>query len=202
MSVYIDKLVNSGLGVNTYMLFSGKEAIIVDPGRDALELARKIKSMQIKPLMVIATHGHFDHVEGVEVLKKEFNIPFFIHKKDEKIYLSPLNEGDFKFRKFSPDSFLEDGDIIELNGNEITVFHTPGHTPGSVSLYFYPYLITGDTLFYETIGRTDLPGGDFESLIKSIKGKILSLPDEVVILPGHGDETTVGFEREENPYLQ
>ncbi len=202
MSVYIDKLVNSGLGVNTYMLFSGKEAIIVDPGRDALELAQKIKSMQIKPLMIIATHGHFDHVEGVEVLKKEFNVPFLMHKDDEKMYLHSLNEGDFKFRKFPPDGFLKDGDIIGLNGNEITVFHTPGHSPGSISLYFYPYLITGDTLFYGSVGRTDLPGGDFEALIKSIKERILTLPDEVVILPGHGDETTIDFERGENPYLQ
>ena len=200
--IYIDKLVNSGPAVNSYLIFSGRSCLIVDPGRDILEFARKIRSMQLKPLMILLTHGHFDHIEGIEILKKEFNIPFFIHKNDEELYYNPLNEGDFKFRKPPIDGYLKEGDEIEINGNKLKVLHTPGHTSGSVSFYSYPYLITGDTLFYGTIGRTDLPGGNFETLINSIKGKILTLPEEVVILPGHGDETTVGFEMEENPYLQ
>ncbi len=200
--IYIDKLINSGLGVNTYMLFSGNSCIIIDPGRDSLELVRKIRSMHLNPMMILLTHGHFDHIEGIEILKREFNIPFFIHKNDEELYYNPLNGGDFSFRKPPIDGFLREGDEIKLNDNKIDVIHTPGHTKGSVSFFFYPYLVTGDTLFYGTIGRTDLPGGSFEELVHSIKEKILILPEEVVILPGHGDETTVGFEKEENPYLQ
>lgn len=204
--VKIHTLVVGRLQTNCYVLQSGSTAFIVDPGDEPERILRFLNDIAVDPVQIIATHSHFDHVLGVEAIQRGLNIPFLIHVDD----LSLLQSMQSRVRQFmglevsSPpkvDSFLKDGDTLNIGGETMKVLHTPGHSPGSISLSGRGYVLTGDALFNQSIGRTDLPGGNLKSLIRSIRERLFRLDDDTIVYPGHGPETTIGDEKLANPFV-
>ncbi|MBI0398961.1 MAG: MBL fold metallo-hydrolase [Cytophagales bacterium] len=197
---------------NTYILYDEtKEALIIDPGcyekQEKGILYDFITEEQLKPVKIINTHCHIDHVLGNAFIKKTYNIPLWFHEKEEPILLAvgtyAPNYGFAQYQESTVDHFLQEGEIVKFGKTELKPIWVPGHSPGHLVLYHEASknCIAGDTLFQGSIGRTDLPGGDHETLIHSIKEKLFSLPDEVVIHPGHGPTTTIGFEKLNNPFV-
>jgi hydroxyacylglutathione hydrolase len=199
----------------------GSEALVVDPGQDALPgIAELCARHHLKPVAALLTHGHLDHIWTVAPLAGANGIPAFVHPADRHLLADPLAgfspEARAAFgwlRLQEPDDVRElaDGQVIELAGLRVTVDHTPGHTAGHVTFRLPaegqpagaepPRLLAGDLVFAGSIGRTDLPGGSMRDMLASLATRFLTLPDETVVLPGHGPETTVGRERASNPFL-
>lgn len=203
----VKRLVVGILQTNCYIIWdeSTKEGIIVDPGDDASKIIGVIHDNKVKVKIMIATHAHFDHILAVSDLKETIKSSFLIHHDDLPL-LKGIKERAKRFFgiEFSPpevDETVKEGDIIMIGNDEIKVLHTPGHSPGSISLLAKGFVVTGDTLFYESIGRTDLPEGDYDKIIASIKEKLFKLDDTTRVFPGHGSETTIGHEKRFNPYL-
>jgi len=179
-----------------------RKTIIIDPGGDADFLISQLKKHQCKPVMVIVTHGHFDHVLGVTDLKLCLNLPFYIHKDDLKIYQGAVKSSNYwlgqsaKMPLAKPDGFLTGGQIINFGQETLQVIHTPGHTPGGICLYNQKAkaLFSGDTLFKNGIGRTDFSYGSSRQLRESLE-KIFKLPGETKVYPGHGIQTTIEEEK-------
>ncbi len=199
--------------VNTYILYQKKaEGFIIDAAcQEAEELKQVIDFIEqenIKIKGIINTHCHVDHLLGVEDLRKYFNTEFYCSEKDQFLIDSSEAQGEYfglRVNKPSfPDKYLTEKDRLFLNGAEIEVLHIPGHSPGSVVFYLRSekFLFSGDVLFSGSIGRTDLPGGDYNALVEGIKKKMLVLDDDVEVFPGHGPSTTIGNERLLNPFLQ
>lgn len=185
---------------NCYLLVdeNTKECGIIDPGGDAKKLEATIRSLNANPKYILLTHGHFDHVGGVIELINTFNIPYYISEIDEKY----MEKDDSVFGTLPKASgYLKEGDTIELGENIIKVLETPGHTKGGLCFLVNDELFTGDTLFQGSVGRSDFIGGDGMELIKSIKTKLLPLGDEIKVYPGHGEASTIGYEKRRNPYL-
>lgn len=203
----IHTLVVGQLKTNCYILQSGPVAIVVDPGDEAKRILRFLKDLSVKPVRIIATHTHFDHVLGVDEIRAEFKIPFFIHKDDLPM-LESMQSRVQRITGFTVptpprvDGFLKDGETISLEDDSMKVIHTPGHSPGSISLDCDEFVLTGDALFNQSIGRTDLPGGDFETLIDSINNRLFKLTDDTIVYPGHGPETSIGDEKLANPFVR
>ena len=204
--VKIYPLVVGKLQTNCYILQSGKEALIIDPGDEPDRIRKFMADLGAKPSLIVATHTHFDHVLGVESLKAETGAPFSIHKDD----LPMLEAMQARVQQFmglnvppppKVDSFLKHGDQLTLGNETIRILHTPGHSPGSISLAGKGYVFTGDALFSQSIGRTDLPGGDYQTLIHSIKEQLFLLDDNTLVYPGHGPETSIGDEKLVNPFV-
>ena len=201
---------------NTYVLYDNSgQCVVIDPGCYAQTEAEKllgfIEEKGLKPMRLLNTHCHIDHILGNGLIKQEYDLLPEIHEKEVPVLEQAPASGEFfgvKMRWESPQhhpNFLkEDHTITFGEGVQLKVLFTPGHTPGEVCFYDEAggYLIGGDVLFYGSIGRTDLPGGDHDTLIKSIKEKLLPLPDETVVYSGHGPETTIGHERRHNPFLR
>jgi glyoxylase-like metal-dependent hydrolase (beta-lactamase superfamily II) len=193
--------------VNCYIVYSENtlDGIVIDPGGDADEIKKYIENNNVKLKYIVLTHGHGDHIGGVNELKKSFKVPVLIHEDDVEL-LQDCNKNISALMamgcvELDPDKTLMDNDIIEFGDIKAVVLHTPGHTKGSICLKIENYLISGDTLFNRSIGRTDLYGGSFETIINSIKTKLLILPEETVVLPGHGQSSTIKNEKENNPFL-
>jgi hydroxyacylglutathione hydrolase len=202
----IHTLVVGQLQTNCYIIESKRNALIVDPGDEPERIQRFIKDLKATPTRIVATHTHFDHVLGVDGLRKATKTQFMIHPDD----LPMLQSMQSRVRQFmgfevSPppkvDDYLKDGDALEVGDEIIHVIHTPGHSPGSISLSGKGYVLTGDALFNQSIGRTDLPGGDLDTLLHSITDKLFKLDDETIVYPGHGPETTIGDEKLANPFV-
>lgn len=194
------------LETNCYIIFNEENsAIIIDPGGEGEKISLFIEEKKLRPLMIINTHGHADHCGANKFLKEKYSIPILLHTDDTGILNSFENKFIFPLMggtpSPSPDRLLKDGDLIEFGKTSLKIIHTPGHTPGSISIFINGILFSGDLIFSGSVGRTDLPGGSWTQLINSIKSKILTLPDETIILPGHGLSTTVGEERENNPFI-
>lgn len=182
------------------------EGAVIDPGGSAQAILRVIKDLNLNIKYIINTHGHIDHIGANRQIKEATGAKILIHEDDAKMLTNPAsNFSMFMGRNItSPgaDEFLRDGDIIKIgNTVELEVIHTPGHSRGGVCLKTDNMIFAGDTLFAGSIGRTDFPGGSYKTLIESIKEKILCYDDDVVVYPGHGPATTVGFERKHNPFL-
>lgn len=187
-----DLIVNGPLDVNTYLLYHevGK-CYVIDPGHDYKQIINFINRRHVKVTAIILTHGHFDHIAGVNELVKAFNCPVYLHLNDAKMVKSIALNYSFAFNEsIIIDSYIED--INSLNNEDIEVIHTPGHSRGSCCLYLNndKLLFSGDTLFKDGVGRTDLHGSSLDELNKSIK-KLFLLDDDVIVLPGHGEETTI-----------
>lgn len=188
---------------------TGKDCLIIDTGLDADELIDFLRQHNLNPAAVVITHGHADHVTGLAALRNRFpNIKVYIHKLDAGMLTGEKdNFSSIAGVSFSPehaDFTVEDGDVIEQADIKLDVIHTPGHTQGGICLYAKDdgIIFVGDTLFADSVGRTDLPGGNAPRLIKSIKQKLFPLPDETIVYPGHGRQTTIGQEKTHNPFLQ
>jgi hydroxyacylglutathione hydrolase len=205
----IETIVVGPLGVNCLLLGDreSQEGVVVDPGADAEMILSAVKRRGLKIRYVINTHGHFDHVGSNKSVVAGTGAELLIHEKDLPLLANASRSATYYGLSVEqspePARFLTDGMILEFGKRRIEVFHTPGHTEGGCSLYLKneKVVITGDTLFADSVGRTDLPGGSHEILIASIRAKLLTLPDDTVVWPGHGPSTTIGAERAENPYL-
>lgn len=192
------------MGVNSYILYDQEKgkAAVFDAPAEPERILGFLDENNLELEYIFLTHGHFDHIGSLSVLKSSTNAKILIHKDEEK-YLndSSLNLTFDPLPEVFADILINDGDSIDFCGTEIKIIHTPGHTVGGVCYYFDDCLICGDTLFQGSIGRFDFPLGDFATEIKSIKEKILTLPDDTKVYPGHGLSTSIGIERKENPYL-
>ncbi len=193
------------LQTNCYLLWSGEEAGVIDPGGPPDELIRDIENHKLKLKWVLNTHGHGDHISGNKALHDKIGCSIIIHPADREMLLSPFAN----FSAFigapvtSPeaDMFVKDGDTVKLGSESLEVIETPGHTRGGIVLYIPDLLFAGDTLFFESVGRTDFPGGNHEQLIKSIRERLFCLPAATKVFPGHGPTTSIKHERENNPFI-
>lgn len=183
-----------------------KEVLVIDPGASADQLAKKIRQEKLIPIAILLTHGHFDHAGGAEELAKHFDIKIYAEEYEKETLDTPslnLSGWEGVQKTYHADVFLKNEQEIDLAGFHIRVFHTPGHTVGGCC-YYFPYqnvVFSGDTLFCTSVGRTDFPKGSAAQIIRSIKEKLLPLPDETTVYTGHNDITTIGTERMYNPYL-
>ena len=196
------------LGTNCYIAYceNTKNAVIIDPGGDAAKILAAVSREGLLVEAIINTHGHADHVLANVKLQEATGAPIWIHSADADM----LGSGSRNLSAFlggatscgKADRLLTDGEVLPIGDFSLTVLHTPGHTPGGISLLFDKTVFVGDTLFAESIGRTDFPGGSYSQLINSIKTKLMTLDDEVKAYPGHGPATTIGWERRQNPFIQ
>ncbi|MCX5702409.1 MAG: MBL fold metallo-hydrolase [Candidatus Omnitrophica bacterium] len=204
----LETLCLGSMQVNCYVLASeaGGQAIIIDPGAEEDKIKRILMRHKLKPAFIINTHGHIDHI-GCD---DEFGVPVYVHRQDAPMLKDPgVNLSAFLISPFSVKSKinpLEDKEKIELGKISLEVIHIPGHTPGGICLLMHKpsnkILFTGDSLFFQGIGRTDFPGADEGILIESIKEKLFKLSDDTVIYPGHGPSSTIGEEKKNNPFLR
>ncbi len=199
----VKKFVVGSLSTNCYLIYEkiSRKALLIDPGEYVPDIAEYIKAEDLKDVHILNTHGHADHIRG----NVAFGFPVMIHELDASCLHSSLkNLSFFSDSAVSPvkaERLLKDGDIIRLGEVILEIIHTPGHTPGGISVKCQNILFSGDTLFFEGVGRTDLPGGDQKALVAAIKEKLFALPDFVRVFPGHGPETTIGHEKRNNPFL-
>lgn len=197
---------------NTYILYDEtKECVIIDPGcsnkSEQEELTQFIKDEELKPVKLLNTHCHIDHVFGNSFIAKKYNLGLEIHKDDLHVlhslpqvsHLYGLNAEE----SVEPSNFLNEGDKIQFGNSSLDILFTPGHSPGSICFVSHTdkFIIGGDVLFYGSIGRTDLPGGDHETLLSNIRQKLFVLDDDYAVFSGHGQESSIGFEKKNNPFL-
>jgi glyoxylase-like metal-dependent hydrolase (beta-lactamase superfamily II) len=192
---------------NTYLVVGpeGRRAILVDPGIESEPVLDVIRERGLSIALIVNTHGHLDHVAGNAYFKRATGAPIAIHAADRHL-LSSVRAYASMFGVTAEDSPPADVELVEgvgleFDGVTFDVIHTPGHSPGGVCLRLGPQMLVGDTLFCGSVGRTDLPGGDWDTLVASIRGKLFTLPDEVRCFPGHEGETTIGNERLSNPFV-
>lgn len=204
-------------GTNCYVVATepGTECVIVDPGQDSADaIASIVREQALKPVAIVLTHGHIDHMFSVTPVAGAYDATAYIHPADRHLLTDPTmgmgSNPNWTFVEPDDVRLLDDGMDLELAGLTFTVDHAPGHTEGSVA-FRAPYdeaagisqvMFSGDLLFAGSIGRTDLPGGDHQKMLDSLRAKVLTLPDDVVVLPGHGEQTSIGHERATNPFLR
>lgn len=210
--ISIKKFTFNPIQENTFVVYDETaECLIVDAGcydqNERQELDDFISAKELKPVKLINTHCHFDHIMGVTHCRTKYHIDFEAHESEAPLVEQASEHGDLFGIPMeavdAPDSFFGEGDRITFGNSYLMVIEAPGHSPGGV-VFYNPeqnMLIVGDVLFYGSIGRTDLPGGSFERLVGNIKTKLLTLPEETVVYCGHGPETTIGFEKKNNPFL-
>lgn len=197
------------LQTNCYWIEKDQTVLLFDPGEEGGKLVKHFQQQGLKVAAILLTHAHFDHIGAVDTVKEAFNCPVYLHEKEKNWLTNASLNGSERFGlgkiecKEGPTNILTKEQVVELEGIKLNILHTPGHSPGSVSFYCKELgiVIAGDTLFQQGIGRTDLYGGSMDVLMKSIHTKLLTLPEDTVVLSGHGNETTIGWEMEENPYL-
>jgi len=201
-------VVVGALETNCWLVYceTTRECAVVDPGADHEQIFLAIAEDELKPVVLVNTHGHVDHTGANRDVKEHFGTPIAIHAADNPMLgkIQQLELSLFLGAKDSPvaDRLLKDGDTIKIGAGALRVLHTPGHSPGSISLLGDGFVLSGDTLFNEGVGRTDLPGGSRPQIVKSIRLKLMTLPDETIVFPGHGPHTTIGHERENNPEFE
>lgn len=196
------------LGVNCYILGDEKthEAIVIDPGGNSRDILNALQRTRLRAAAIVNTHAHFDHIIALNEVRSATHAPFMIHT-DETPVLATAEQSAavFGMRVTQPapaERLLNDGDEVKVGEIVLHVLHTPGHTPGGICLLQDKRVFVGDTLFQGSIGRTDLPGGDYATLMQSIRDKLLPLADDTVVFPGHGQSTTIGEEKQLNPFVR
>jgi glyoxylase-like metal-dependent hydrolase (beta-lactamase superfamily II) len=205
----IEELVVGPLQTNCYVVGDGAthEGIVIDPGGDAELILEAVKRLQLQIRLVVNTHGHFDHIMANREVMEATGASLAIHPDDAAMLTNPLRSFSFFLGKFHPSPpatvSLEEGREVAVGSLSLQVLHTPGHSPGSISLWQkeQAVLFSGDVLFNMGIGRIDFPGGSSRVLLQSIRDKLFTLPDDTVVYSGHGPKTTIGFERTHNPFL-
>lgn len=199
----VQKLEVGPMGANCYIVAdkATRNAFLVDPGGDPDRIKGALKKAGLSLKFIINTHGHGDHI----LANAYFSVPVYVHRLDGDFLTDPSKNLSGFFGLFlkasKADKLLEDGERISIDGLEAEIIHTPGHTPGGISIKIDGVVFTGDTLFAGGVGRTDLPGGDEEQLFKSIKNRLFVLDDDIVVYPGHGPQSTIGREKKSNPFF-
>ena len=210
--IKIEKFTVNPVRENTYILSDESgECILIDPGyssdEEYDEVRGYISANKLKPVKIVNTHCHFDHIMGVEFIRHEYQIPFYAHRDDAFLVDGAASQAKMFGMTMDPvqpiDHFLNENEPVCFGQSQLNVIHIPGHAPGHVVLYSEAerFVIVGDVLFYGSIGRTDLPGGDYNTLISGIKTKLFKLPDDTKVYCGHGPETSLGVEKTTNPFL-
>lgn len=203
----IKTLVVSPFEENCYLVWEPEHhsGVIIDPGDEDELIISQVEKNGFEPQAILLTHGHGDHIGAVKPLKEKYDIPIYIGKGDAPMLQSPSENVSavFGYEIVCPpaDHLVSDGDVIGFGKMKFTVIDTPGHSRGGVCYHIDRFLFCGDTLFKNSVGRTDLLGGDYETLIASIDKKLLPLPDDLICFPGHGPATTIGEERRNNPFI-
>lgn len=206
----VERLVVGPLQTNCYIVgdATAGEALVIDPGGDAERILESLERMKLRAKLIVNTHGHFDHIMANRELMEATGAPLAIHAADNGMLSNPLRSFALFMGKLRPSPaatvFLEEDSTLTVGAHEFQVLHTPGHSAGSISLWCpaEKVVFCGDVLFNMGIGRTDFPGGSHKTLLQSIRDKLFTLPDETVVYPGHGPETTIGYERIHNPWLR
>lgn len=202
----VEKICNGPFEENSYLIWSSasKSAVLIDPGSEPNKISSIIDDLQVSLLAILNTHAHIDHVGAVSFISQKYNSPFYLHELELEI-LNSIPQYSQLFGlpevKIPQVDYYFEEKSYEFKELKIEIIYTPGHTKGGVCFLIENHLFTGDTLFFKSIGRTDLPTGDFTSLISSIKNQLFGLPNETIVYPGHGENTSIGFERENNPFL-
>jgi len=204
--VILKKLLVGPLASNCYIVGSEstKEGMIIDPADEADEILQSVKESGLKISLIVLTHGHPDHVGALKEIKEATGVEVVIHTDDAESLQQQFLGFLFGLSYPAPppaDRLLKDGDSIDIGDLHFSVLHTPGHTPGGICLLGHGVLFSGDTLFNYGIGRYDLPGGNYNQLMDSLQTKLMGLPDDTIVYPGHGPDTTIGTERRGNPFL-
>ena len=201
----LKRLPTGMFGSNCYIIGDQGEGVIIDPGVESSDIMEVVEKLNLKIEYIIITHGHIDHICYMDEMRKLTGAKVAIHEEDANALADPLYNGSKMFAEESTfqqaDVRLKDGDVLEAGGLRFEIVHTPGHSNGGICIKVENNIFTGDTLFKMSVGRTDLGNGEHKTLIKSIKTKLLSLEDELVVYPGHGPSTTIGSERKQNPFL-
>jgi glyoxylase-like metal-dependent hydrolase (beta-lactamase superfamily II) len=211
--MYIKAFTFNAFSENTYVVYDDtRQGVIIDPGcsdrPEQKELTGFIEEEKLKITQLLNTHGHIDHVLGNAFVKRTYNVQLYIHPQDEAtlraVQVYALSYGIADYEAVEPDGYLNEGETVTFGDTALDVLFVPGHAPGHIAFYHpeQKLCIAGDVLFRGSIGRTDLPGGDFDTLIRSIRTKLFPLGDAVTVYPGHGPETTIGHEKKYNPFLQ
>lgn len=197
------------LDVNCYIVGcpDSRECVIIDPGGHGERIVETLERLDLNPVALIDTHGHFDHIGGNAYLMARFNpLKLYLHSDDQQYLRNAREHADYWSMSFEdspePTDLLQGGEEIEAGKLRLKIIHTPGHSPGGISIFIPGHVFTGDALFEGSIGRTDLPGGDHDLLISSIMDKLLVLPVDTIVHPGHGPETTIAEEKKNNPFIQ
>ena len=185
-----------------------REAIVIDPGDDISQIVEILDRHLLKVKMIVITHAHIDHIGGAHKLRALTGAPVYMHEADavlaENLEMQAAWLGMKTPENPGIDKPAREGDVMKFGATEVQVLHTPGHTQGSISLYIpeEKMVIAGDTLFRGSVGRTDLPGGSAADIAKSIRGKLYTLPEDTIVIPGHGEETSIGYEKRTNPFVK
>nr|WP_233167595.1 MBL fold metallo-hydrolase [Paenibacillus roseus] len=198
------------LQTNCYLISSEatRDAVVIDPGMKPDRVLAKVKEQGLKVEAILLTHAHFDHMGGVDEVRKAWGCPVYIHDLEAEWLTDPRKNGSMRWSEVTsplstePAEYaLDEGQVLKLIGLEFRVYHTPGHSPGSVSFLCGEHLFSGDVLFRQSVGRSDLPGGNERDLFDSIRGKLYTFSPETRVYPGHGPQTTIGYEMLHNPYV-
>ena len=204
----IEKFVTGIISTNCYLVINEetKQTVVIDPAACPSYLMGHMKSEGLQVEAILLTHGHFDHIMGIDDLRREFPVPVYVHEGDRETLLDPalnLSSSYTDGYTFDGADYIRDGQRLELAGFSFQVIHTPGHTPGGVCYYLESegVLFSGDTLFQNSVGRTDFPNSSMSDLIRSLREKVMKLPNDVKVYPGHMGETTIGHERKYNPFI-
>lgn len=204
----VESFVLGPVMTNCYLVYKekGESGLVIDPGTGAEEVVRRIQTLNLNIEAILLTHAHFDHIGGVEEVRAATGAPVYVHPQEAEWLLEPELNGSTLFpveevRCRPAEKTVEGGEQLTLLGETFSVFHTPGHSPGSVSYRAGNFIFSGDVLFSGSIGRTDLPGGDYKTLMQTIDQVIMELPEETVVYSGHGPVTTVGREQDTNPFV-
>ncbi|MBI2872263.1 MAG: MBL fold metallo-hydrolase [Chloroflexi bacterium] len=206
--ILVRRIVVTSFVENAYLVADPqtRECMVIDPGGEVERIMLYVARDDLKVKLIVNTHGHMDHTGAVAAIQGATGAPYALHPLDVETMRRSAARGQLTIPGFQsppePEVELRDGEKVEVNGLSFQVLETPGHTPGSVCLYGHGVVFTGDTLFQDSVGRFDLPGGDGAMLLESIAKKLLTLPDETVVLPGHGPQSTIRREKEHNPFLQ
>lgn len=205
----IKTIVTGIISTNCYVVHNEEtqEAVIIDPGACSKNLKDYLLEKKLTVKGILLTHGHFDHILGLDGLLEMFDVPVYVHRDEEKLITDPILNQSKAYTNgytFTKAKYVEDKEVLHLIGYSFQVIHTPGHTKGGACYYVKEedVLFSGDTLFYASVGRTDFPTGSTSELIRSIREKLMCLPDDTIVYPGHMGATSIGYEREQNPFIQ
>lgn len=204
----LETLLVGPLGVNCYIVGDDKtrEALVIDPGGNARDILDTLRHGRLQLVAIVATHAHFDHLLALDEVRAQTRAPFLIHAAEVQVLANAATGAlffGFTMRQPAPaDRLVREGDEVRAGSVSLKVLHTPGHSPGGICLLYEKCVFVGDTLFQGGIGRVDLPGGDYATLMRSIRDQLLTLPGDTIVYPGHGDATTIDAEKQLNPFLR